>query len=318
MTALSVEFITRQTCPLCTCRKPAQEFPCIAAPGLRRCLGCGFIFAKDVPNAENHSLYEESFAAGTVNPTFQRDLDGEYKIRNAAKLDALIESLEPYRSSGRILDVGCSAAFFLSIAKERGWQTNGVEISKWASNFSISELGIDVFNGTLKEAAFPDSTFDVVFSSHVIEHVGDPLSLVKGMRRVLRPGGALVSVLPSQFSSPNWKLRSRFRGDPPPNHVSFFNRRNFALMLRSAGFTTLSTRYNIELMRLYELILTDRQLADRWKARMAAAADPNRQIASTIHSASIGVRVLKSTVNRAGNFLGFGDEIISIAINPGS
>jgi ubiquinone/menaquinone biosynthesis C-methylase UbiE len=102
------------------------------------------------------------------------------------------------------------------VAKERGWQPQGAEIAKWAADFSQNELGINVFNGMLQDAKFPDCHFDVVLSSHVMEHIGQPLWLLKEMARVLRPGGAHLTVVPTQFASPSWRLSRRFIGDPPP------------------------------------------------------------------------------------------------------
>jgi ubiquinone/menaquinone biosynthesis C-methylase UbiE len=42
----------------------------------------------------------------------------------------------------------------------------------------------------------PDSTYDVLLSSHNLEHFANPIKALKEWRRVLRPNGALVLVLP--------------------------------------------------------------------------------------------------------------------------
>ena len=313
---MSAAILHRKTCPICG-EDASVPFDVKDIPGLCRCGGCGFIFTKRVPAEEDSDLYEESFAEGNIHPTYEKTANGGYYVKNAAKIRALLARLEQFRCTGKLLDVGCSAAFFLSVAKKCGWQGKGVEISRWGAAFSREELGVDVFHGTLQEAAFADGTFDVVFSSHVIEHIGDPLSLVREMTRVLRPGGALVTVVPTQFVSPSWLLARRFVGDPPPKHVSFFDRRSFKNLLRRAGLKPVSTAYNVELTRLYELTLSKKQLAERWTRRKAAAAAP-REAEGTVRTVSILraplVRLAKGAVNLAANALGCGDELLSIAV----
>ncbi len=44
--------------------------------------------------------------------------------------------------------------------------------------------------------ALPGGAYDVVLSSHVVEHLADPLGALRGWLRLLRPGGHLLTVLP--------------------------------------------------------------------------------------------------------------------------
>lgn len=48
-----------------------------------------------------------------------------------------------------------------------------------------------------KSIPFADNSFDVIFSSHVLEHLKEEKELYKEMQRVLRPGGAAIHVVPS-------------------------------------------------------------------------------------------------------------------------
>lgn len=310
--------ITRTTCPVCN--GPAKEgYASEAHEGLFQCTQCGFVFLNHVPEVEDSNCYEESFTEGNVHPTYQKGPDGQFIIKNATKLGRLLDMIEPWKKGGRLLDIGCSVAFFLKLAESRGWKVTGAEISKWASEFSRTQLGLDIFNGTLQDAKFADGTFDVVFSSHVLEHIGDPASLLKEMHRVLRPGGAVVSVVPTQFASLTWRMQNRFWGDPPPIHVSFFDKRSFETLLVNTGFKPVSTRYNSELLRMYEMLLTPEQLQARWESRVAASTAGKQGAASTTGNPLRDKAVLatKSVVNTLANGFGFGDELISIAVKTG-
>lgn len=280
------------------------------APGIRVCRSCDFIFAPDI-QSEDSKLYDSNFGDTNVHPTYEKR-DGKYVVRNRVKLEALLDRLEPYRQTGRFLDVGCSAAFFLSVAKERGWSPQGAEIAKWAADFSRQELGIDVFNGMLQDAKFPDNHFDVVFSSHVMEHIGQPLGLLTEMVRVLRPGGVHVTVVPTQFASPSWRLAKRFIGDPPPIHASFYTRDTYAAFLKKAGLRVKSVEYNVELNRLRQLTRSVSENAAQWQQDKNAIV----QGAAATAVRPAWVEVAKKLVNLAGNSLDMGDEIIAFAEKP--
>lgn len=299
------------SCPLChSTRTVVFEVPGIS--GVRECEACGFTFAPEI-QSEDAKLYDSNFGQTNVHPTYERR-GGQYVVRNRARLERLLDLVEPYRKTGRILDVGCSAAFFLFVAKERGWQPQGAEIAKWAAEFSQKELGIDVFNGMLQDAKFPDGHFDVVFSSHVMEHIGQPLGLLKEMARVLRPGGAHLTVVPTQFASPSWRLARRFIGDPPPIHASFYNRETYAGFLKQAGLRVESIRYNVELSRLRDLLRSQEDNAKVWHEQKNAIVNGESPASST--KRPVWIDLAKSAVNACGNFLDMGDEIIALAVKP--
>lgn len=304
--------MNQHICPVCTITDQFS-FDVEGVGSFLQCNSCGFIFAPETPS-EDAVLYDENFGANNIHPTYRKTAKG-YIIKNRRKLTAFLNRFEKFRQTENILDVGCSAAFFMHLAQEKGWKANGVEIAPWAAEFSRKELGVNVFNGMLADAKFPDNTFDVVFSSHVLEHIIDPYTLIIEMRRVLRPGGLHVSVLPSQFSSPSWRIGHRFIGDPPPKHTSFFDSDSFAKLIRRCGLEVQSCSYNVELMRLYEMTLSRQQLKDRWQAKVAANSNGNGEPASGGMKPLL-VGALKNAMNLLGNAIGMGDEIICFATKP--
>lgn len=304
------------TCVLCNSEGVApfeSEFG-----SLYRCGHCGFIFA--APGAEGGSPadYEETFAGETPHPTYQK-VNGQYVVRNARKLGQLLDRLKRYRKTGRILDVGCSAAFFLKLAAERGWQCRGVDISEFGVRFSREELGIDVHLGTLEDAAFPDGHFDVVFSSHVLEHIADPLELLAEMRRVLRPGGAIVTVIPTQFAAPSYRFCRKLFGDSPPRHVSYYSRSNFSRLLEKAGFDVVEATCNVELDRIRQLFRSRRTWSISGDEKNATSNRNDEAPSAAGNSTDYGpvISSIKAVVNPVATMLGIGDELLAIAVKPG-
>lgn len=300
---------TPPICPLCGQPNPVKlEIP--GVNGLHQCRSCSFIFAPGI-QSEDSALYDSHFGDTNVHPTYEKR-DGEYVGRNVDRLNELLDIAEPYKQTGAILDVGCSAAFFLHQARQRDWRAQGAEIAGWAVEFSRKELGLDVFHGVLQDAKFPDACFDVVFSSHVMEHILDPLSLLREMARVLRPGGAHITVVPTQMASPSWRLAGRFYGDAPPIHASYYTRRTFRVFCEKAGLRFKSCQYNVELSRLRDLLGSEQQAMTRWQHRK------NGVLAGTSEkiSRSAWVAPVKRLVNWGGNLLGMGDEMLVIAEKP--
>ncbi|WP_395752820.1 class I SAM-dependent methyltransferase [Prosthecobacter sp.] len=301
--------LTPATCPVCS-NSVSAGFSVEGVGTFHQCGKCGFIFVPET-KSEDANLYDETFGSTNIHPTYRKTANG-YMIKNEEKLKALLKRFQPWHKTGRILDIGCSAAFFMHLAQKNGWQADGVEIAPWAAEFSNKELGVRVFCGMLEQAAFPDNTFDVAFSSHVLEHISDPKSLLLEMKRVLRPGGLHVSVVPTQFASPSWRLQKRFIGDPPPKHVSFFDKSSFTRLVEDVGMEVVSVEYNVELTRLYELTLDREAMKKRWQDKLAVAqqASPARPQRLPGWAKAFA----KSGVNFVGNALGAGDELLCLAV----
>ncbi len=299
-------------CPLCA-STDMLAFEVEDAPGILRCKNCSFIFAPAV-ESEDETLYDASFGDQNVHPTYERR-GGKYVIKNEEKLGALLDQFEPFRVKGRILDIGCSAAFFMHLAQKRGWKAQGVEIAPWAAEFSRKELGVDVFNGMLQDAKFESDSFDVVFSSHVMEHIGQPLTLLREMARVLRPGGIHVTVVPTQFASPSWRLARRFIGDPPPIHASFYTAETYTAFLKQVGLKVVRLEYNVELTRLRDLLRSKADTLKAWREDKMAivsgvdAPTPKRRG---------WMALVKKMLNHLGTAWGYGDEMLVIAVKEGA
>src|SRR5947209_20427699 len=114
------------------------------------------------------------------------------------------------------------------MAKERGFEPCGVDLSLNAVRYAKDRLGLSVHQGTLFDALFPDGAFDVVTMVGVFEHVPNPLQTLDEIFRVLRPGGIfIVQVLNANFSL----LRGRLRPSwfYVGTHLMHFPRRPLAI-----------------------------------------------------------------------------------------
>ncbi len=93
--------------------------------------------------------------------------------------------------------------------------------------------------GTLDELGLADGSVDVVWASHVIEHLPDPEGFFASVRRVLKPGGVLVALVPSQTSLRTRLNLTDWHHVNPPGHLWSFNPDTFQKTLETAGFELL-------------------------------------------------------------------------------
>lgn len=72
--------------------------------------------------------------------------------------------------------------------------------------------------------------------NHVIEHVHEPLKLLKECRRLLRPGGIMISITPNTNSYTHRLFQKHWRGLEPPRHLFLYNQKSLQCIARLAGF----------------------------------------------------------------------------------
>ena len=158
------------------------------------------------PSLENLGKYYESedYISHTDN---KRSLFEKlyHFIKNIAlknKLN-LINSLQP--NKGSILDIGAGTGDFLSVAKNDGWQTIGVEPSEKAKSIA-KRKGLSFVKQT---TGLANNSFDVISMWHVLEHVPDLDKQIKELKRLLKPNGTLLIAVPN-FKSFDAKHYEKF------------------------------------------------------------------------------------------------------------
>jgi len=115
----------------------------------------------------------------------------------------LINSLQPRK--GKILDIGAGTGDFLSVAKNNGWKTVGVEPSDKAKAIAKSK-GVSFVSVT---SELENHSFDVISMWHVLEHVPDLDKQIKELKRLLKPTGTLIIAVPN-FKSFDAKYYGKF------------------------------------------------------------------------------------------------------------
>jgi SAM-dependent methyltransferase len=218
-------------CPLCGSGEHAHLFD-KQGFSFVRCHACGLVFVN--PRLDETAVLEEYRTAETNDLWFDVVTSERQQQLDRAKFAEVLDALEPYR--GRILDVGCSIGLFLHLASERGWQGVGLEPAPRAREHARALYGLDVQADPLAEAAFEPESFDAVVLLSVLEHAARPLALLADCARVLRPGGALYTIVPNVGSLACRVLAAEARTFDGGYHLVYFSASTLESALDRSGF----------------------------------------------------------------------------------
>ncbi|MFI5251940.1 MAG: class I SAM-dependent methyltransferase [Bacteroidota bacterium] len=160
---------------------------------------------------------------------------------------AFAKSLNAWRRTGSFLDVGCATGFFINgIRSHSQWNVHGVDFGESAVRFACNNLKLDVRHGDLSGAGFPDGFFDYVHLNNVLEHVLEPVSLLKECRRVIKPDGIFFFSVPNG-SNDMLDLINFYKMENKParsknGHIFFFPSRTILSLLDQAGFVVVKKK----------------------------------------------------------------------------
>jgi SAM-dependent methyltransferase len=94
---------------------------------------------------------------------------------------------------GKVLDIGCGQSPYRFMLNTSTAQYYGVDIVD-AEKFDYENSDITPFNG--RNIPFPDSTFDAILCTEVLEHVEEYQVLIDDMLRVMKPGAIGIVTIP--------------------------------------------------------------------------------------------------------------------------
>lgn len=142
-------------------------------------------------------------------------------------------------STPSVLDIGCGSGAWLEIARSAGWQVAGVEPDP-VSRGRARDRAIDV-RETIRDW-LDGPSFGYVTINHVIEHVHDPLGVLRDSYALLRPGGGLYVDTPNIDAWGHALYGRDWLHLDPPRHLMLFNRKSLTDSIVRVGFRQIEYR----------------------------------------------------------------------------
>jgi ubiquinone/menaquinone biosynthesis C-methylase UbiE len=178
-------------------------------------------------------------------------------IWDALPADAVPERFEERRawllrhvpSGARVVDLGCGAGEFATALRDAGAHPVGVDVAREALRRAAArDPALDLRRWAPGEPLpADDASFDVAWAGEVLEHVVDLAPWLSEVRRVLRPGGALLVTTPHHGPGRLLGLalsprRFATHFEPRSDHVRFFSPATLRALLDDLGFDVLEAR----------------------------------------------------------------------------
>lgn len=178
------------------------------------------------------------------------------------------------RAPGRLLDVGCGDAGWLADMRQRGWQAEGQDVDADAAQRAQRDHQIEVHVGALDALGLPDHSYDAITLSHVIEHVAQPVALLRECTRLLRPGGRLVARTPNAKSFGQTQFGRHWVALDPPRHMCVFTPATLARLAGDAGLPSARTAIWTHSVHAQFIGIASRDIAQRGRHDWQASYSP--------------------------------------------
>ena len=224
--------------PMCWCGSTCEPQFRTRTFGLVRCSACGCYRIDPPPidkDDEAAAFYTNYYGRPAdvfgARPTALRSSRFWHVVRAEASLE---------RVGQRVADIGCGEGHLCAELQRAGWpEVIGVDVSR-ARIERARGLYPDVtfYDRPLDRTNEPQQSFDLIIMDNVIEHLPDPVNVLRSLRRYLKRDGRLAIITPNMTCG-HFKLLGR-RWTPelaPHAHIYLFTPASMGLLLRESGFS---------------------------------------------------------------------------------
>ena len=196
----------------------------------RKCQDCNLIFISPRPSSnEIKQLYTDDNAVLYADAQFKFD-----RFKRMAAVSTL-EKISDYRKDGSLLELGPGGGSFLQEARNRGYESYGIELNPIEARWINENLHIPCENVALSEESFNGMKFDIIYHQDVLSHLYDPIASLNDMNRALKKDGLLIFETGNiaDVDESYYKYFSQFSY---PDHLFFFGEHSLNQLLEQAGF----------------------------------------------------------------------------------
>lgn len=219
-------------CILCgrALRHLGQDF---TGKHILRCDQCDYLTTPASPQSATEALYDDPkyFDGWGCNLEFDYD---RFEPAVRRQMEEYLTFIGEHTSGKSLLDVGTGHGLLPHLARSRGYEVAGTDLSRHVSETLPAKIGFPIHHGRLEEIVF-ERHFDVVTLLHVLEHTTNPLTTLGRCKQLLTKNGFVVVVVPN-YRSLDTRIKSmlsklNLKGRPY-KHLAL-GHHNFVFSLRS-------------------------------------------------------------------------------------
>lgn len=183
---------------------------------------------------------------------------------------------------GRALDVGCSTGEIVSALAAAGWDAEGLEWDAGVAEIARQRTLRPIRSGDILTADLPNGSYELVVLQHVLEHVPDPVAVLRRVAALLARDGRATLFFPNSQSLGARCFGSDWYEWDPPRHLCLPSLGALGLLARRAGLVVVrasSTAWRAATIYAASRAVRSGRALDRERPRVArrdrllAAAD---------------------------------------------
>ena len=215
-----------------------------------RCDSCGMIRTNPRPTSEWKTRFYDPAFNGLSEKMGREFIYAPEPDRLPSYRRLLRLIMSRVSPGSRLLDVGAASCVFTGMAHDAGFDAVACDYSDDALAYGREHYQVPTIQSPAENIDTEDASFDVVTIFHTIEHLPDPLAVLKELHRILKPGGMIFIETPNylphsliqtkfQFLWPIYKLLTkREHGLPwvPFDHYYHWTPRHIRKALQQVGF----------------------------------------------------------------------------------
>lgn len=189
-----------------------------------RCCGCGLVFLNPRPAlSEFERIYPANYHAFEFS---EKEFGFVFNLRRRLEAKRLLNWCKDLPDDASVIDIGCGDGFHLELLRDFGvktWRLEGVDADERAASV-VEKKNIKIYRGLLENLDLPKESFDLALLIMTVEHVADPVQLLRDVRSILQPGGRVV-IVTDNTDSLDFKLfkNRHWGGYHFPRHWNLFN-----------------------------------------------------------------------------------------------
>lgn len=215
------------------------------------CIGCGLGMINPAPTGDLSRFYPENYlsqegsgeeergvpetdanTAGLLSRAERAYRYDQYRFDFGLMRRAVNTDISDAKS---YVDVGCGSGERVSFAREQGCE-RAMGIDRYRFGKRTAWLGVELINAEITDFR-PEERFQVASMFHVLEHVEDPIGILRHLRNaVLADDGVLIVQVPNYGSIERRIFGRRWFGLDAPRHLFQFDSTTARRALQDAGF----------------------------------------------------------------------------------
>ena len=179
------------------------------------CQNCGLVQLKDVPNELD--LFEFYKSKYRIQYRKQDRPSPKHVYRAGVQAISRLKKIAPFiRKNTKLLDIGSGGGEFTYLASRMGADAFGIDPSSGYLEFGKNHYSINVERKQISQLEGIQA-YQIVTMFHVLEHLPNPMKVIRKVHQILKVGGLFVIEVPNLESKATSPFNHFFKA-----HICYF------------------------------------------------------------------------------------------------